>query len=79
MSLTARRKVHGAHVRIYSPHTFQQTARSEPTDKNKSNLLWAVFSGLTAKLESSTSVEYQKGVLNTALHSSVIFLKVSKK
>lgn len=55
-------------------------------DQSQQMKLKAIFSGLysilkevTAKLESSTSVEYQKGVLNTALHSSVIFLKVSKK
>lgn len=64
MSLTARRKVDGEDIRIYSPYTFQQTPRSEPTDKIKSNynLLWAVFhiKEMTAKLESSTSVYIRK-------------------
>lgn len=41
--------------------------------------LYSILKEVTAKLESSTSVEHQKGVFNTALHPSAILLKVSKK
>lgn len=62
MSTTARRKADRADVRIHSPYTFQQIARSEPTDKTKSNynLLWAVFP--IKRNDSKTRIIYISGI-----------------
>lgn len=86
ISLTARRKVHGAHVGytvlIHSSRLqdeSQQTKIKAITIFSRKIGRYSILKEMTAKLESSTSVEYQKGVLNTASHSSIILLKVSKK
>lgn len=62
-------------------HSSRLQDRSQQTKLKTTTIfsgLHSILKEITAKLESCASVEYQKDVLNTALHSLVILLKVRK-
>lgn len=85
MSQSARRKADGADVWIHSPYTLKQWRLQDQDQQIKLKAmtifskLHSILNEITAKPESSTSVESQISVLNIAFHTLVILLKVSKK
>lgn len=83
ISRSARRKVDGADVWIFNPHTFKQWWLQDQDQQRKLKAmtifskLHSILNEIITKPESSTSVESQVSVLNIAFHTLVILLKVS--